>query len=82
MKIMEIKEIFGKWWFWLIIILIILVGFFYPKSCGGYGGINPQGIKCDCIGKKYHNYLHTECYGICLKNTCEIIPPLYGKRGY
>jgi len=73
----KIKKIFGKWWFWLLIISILLMAFFYPKSCGAYGGANPQGTECDCIGNRVPHYMNTVCYGICLKNTCERIHPLY-----
>jgi hypothetical protein len=79
---MSIKELLLKWWFWLTIITIILVAFFYPKSCGYYGGVNPQGVECSCIGAKTDYYMNTVCYGICLKDTCNGDPTFFdsGKR--
>ena len=70
----------------LVLALIVLIIFFFPKHCGGSGGLDGpiRIINCKCFGFKADKYVldasYTSCYGICLKNTCETttVPPLIG----
>ena len=76
------KEIFKKWWFWVLVVLMIYL--IFPKSCGGSfgGGRQPAGEiyhreECDCLGLKYSNedkmsdgYARFRCIGIDMGKTC------------
>ena len=65
----------------IIIIVLVLVILFFPKSCGGVGGIGGPVLKidCPCVGIKANSLLNVfimdaskkVCYGICLNNKCE-----------
>ncbi len=69
--------------YWIIgaVILAALIIFFFPKSCGGRGGIGGQAtsMDCKCIGISAPSLMNrfvldasfTSCYGVCLKNTCK-----------
>jgi hypothetical protein len=76
-------KISKRGWFLLIItliIIIILIIVIYPKSCGG--GMYKPGPQmfndCKCIGftkeVMHIDSSRVNCFGICLKNTCKIIP--------
>jgi hypothetical protein len=76
------KEIFKKWWFWVLIILVFI--FFFPKYCGNsFGGFRqPAGevyhsSECDCFGLKYSKeplmtdgWTTYKCMGIITGKTC------------
>ena len=69
------------WIVGIVILILILVVFFFPKHCGGSGGVGGYSTQttCSCIGieassllnRFITDYSYTSCYGICLKNTCE-----------
>lgn len=69
----------------ILAVLTLLILFFFPKSCGGIGGIGGPvtSINCNCIGFKGEPLLEIifnaqvldaspiSCYGVCLKQTCK-----------